>query len=69
MTELQQLIAMLTRAGIGHGRRHDWPTEGTAVQVEESDEYGPCDPPMVTEFLFDKDGRLVSTGCYEHEPG
>lgn len=51
-TEQQQFLAMLDRAGIGHGTRDDHDPPGTGVQVEH-DEDG------VTDWLFDKDGKLV----------
>lgn len=54
-TELQQFIAMLTHAGIGHGTREDYDPPGTGVQVEH-----PSDDELlvVTDWWFDKDGRL-----------
>lgn len=47
-TELENFIAMLTRAGIGHGTRDDHP--GTGVQVEVGS--------RETDWLFDADGKL-----------
>lgn len=70
VTEKEQLLAMLKRAGIGHGTRDDshadpdYSTPGTAVQVENDD-----GPPMITEFAFDTDGRLVSVHCLKSEGG
>jgi len=61
VTELQAFIAMLERAGIGHGMRTDHNPPGEAVLVESGD-----DPTefMVTEFGFDADGRLEEVTCY-----
>jgi hypothetical protein len=69
MSELQQLLAMLSRAGIGHGRRTDWspPGEsGESVQVETGENETEF---MVTEFGFDADGKLVTVVCYPGETG
>lgn len=63
MTDLKLFSDMLTRAGVGHGLRHDYNPAGTAVQVEEED------GKMITEFAFDADGKLLSVHCYEHEEG
>lgn len=56
MTELQQFLAMLTRAGIGHGTRVDDDPPGTAVQVDHEDDQG-----TITDWWFDRDGRLVQS--------
>lgn len=71
VTEKEQLLAMLKRAGIGHGTRDDshadpaYSTPRTAVQVENDD----GDDLMITEFAFDTDGRLVSVHCLKSEGG
>lgn len=52
-TELQLFLAMLTRAGIGHGKRHDFNPPRTAVQVEHGVEV--CEE---TDWLFDESGML-----------
>ncbi len=54
MTELQRFLAMLDRAGIGHGTRQDFNPDGTAVQVEHED-----DEETITDWRFDADGNLV----------
>ena len=65
MTELQAFVAMLVRAGIGHGTRTDHNPRGTAVIVEAE-----CQADfvvadfMVTEFSFDADGKLKAVECY-----
>lgn len=51
MTELQQLLKMLERAGIGHGTRQDFNPPGTGVQIEVEDE--------IMDWWFDKDGKLI----------
>jgi hypothetical protein len=53
MSELKAFLAMLERAGIGHGTRQDYNPEGTGVQVEDYDG-------TVTDWWFDADGKLVS---------
>jgi hypothetical protein len=67
MTELQQFIAMLDRAGIGHGMRIDYDPCGTAVQVEHAHDEG--DGWTVTDWQFDADGRLVDISMYPGEEG
>lgn len=67
-TEHQQLIAMLTRVGVGYGTRHDHNPEGVAVQVE-CDDSDDARQWTVTEFVFDADGRLKTVVCYEPEDG
>jgi hypothetical protein len=64
-TEYDQFIAMLRRANIGHGLRHDLQPEGVAVMVE-------CDPDpdgnwWITEFGFDPEGKLTEVSTYEGE--
>ena len=54
MTELKAFLAMLDRAGVGHGTRDDHNPEGTGVQVEHED-----DDHTVTDWWFDADGKLV----------
>ena len=44
MTELQQFVAMLERAGIGHGTRDDHNPPGTSVQVESEEPCPNCVP-------------------------
>lgn len=68
MNEMQQLLAMLTRAGIGHGRRDDYNPEGESVQVEsdEADEHGKW---WITEFGFDADGNLKEVVTYQGQEG
>lgn len=52
MSELQQFIAMLNKAGIGHGKRIDYNPNGTGVQVE-------CEnTTTITDWWFDADGNL-----------
>lgn len=53
MTELQQLLAMLERAFIGHGTSPH--AGGTAVQVEGEYEGDP-----IADFVFDEDGKLIT---------
>lgn len=53
MTELQTFLAMLERAGVGHGTRRDFSPPGVAVQVEHED-----DAATVTDWWFDEAGRL-----------
>jgi hypothetical protein len=55
MTELKAFLAMLERAGVGHGTRADFNPAGTAVQVEHED-----DAETVTDWWFDDAGNLVS---------
>lgn len=62
MTELQQFIAMLERAGIGHGTRDDFNPAGTGVQVEHED-----DEESVAEYWFDDAGLLKQTYVCEPE--
>lgn len=64
MTECQQFIAMLTRAGIGHGLRHDFDPNGTAVQVEIEDEEGTRSGFRIAEFGFDSEGNLREIVTY-----
>lgn len=64
MSERQQLLAMLNRAGIGYGLRDDYTDgkpDGDSVQVEsaEADEHGQW---WVTEFNFDESGTLKDDG-------
>lgn len=64
MSELRQFIAMLGRAGIGHGTRTDYDPPGTSVQVE----CGGSDADfMIAEFAFDTEGRLKEVACYPGE--
>lgn len=66
MTELQQFLAMLRRAGVGHSTRRDYTPDGTAVLVETGE--GETEL-MVTEFAFDAAGRLVGVECYPGDAG
>ena len=67
MTELQQFKAMLERAGIGHGLRHDYNPPGEAVMVEtEPDDR---DEWCVSEFWFDDEGNLREHTVYKGEEG
>lgn len=51
-TELDNFLAMLTRAGIGHGKRVDYNPEGIGIQVE-------CENGNVsTDWRFDSKGIL-----------
>ncbi len=68
-TELQQLLAMLTRAGIGHGTRTDWNPPGTAVQVETEALGDDIPDQTVTEFAFDELGVLQTVCVYIQEEG
>ncbi len=61
MNELKSFVAMLKRAGIGHGIRHDYNPPGTAVMVESGEEEIEF---MVTEFAFDADGNLTKVQSY-----
>jgi hypothetical protein len=66
VTEYRQFMAMLDRAGIGHGLREDRATAVRAVMVETGDD----DDPMVTEFWFDAAGNLMQqVPCYASEEG
>lgn len=65
MTELQQFLAMLERAGVGHGTREDHKPCGTAVQIESEGQDGPGF--MVTEFAFSGDGNLTEVICFKGE--
>lgn len=70
MSEQQQLLAMLDRAGIGYGCRvdcKDGQPVGESVQVEsaEADERGKW---WVTEFHFDESGTLKHDGVVTY-PG
>ena len=70
MTELQQFLAMLTRAGVGHGTRTDYNPPGTAVQVETDHgggDGGGTPGFWVTEFAFDAAGNLTEVESYEGE--
>jgi hypothetical protein len=51
VNELKAFLAMLERAGIGHGTREDHNPEGTAVQVETDNQ--------TTDWFFDADGKLI----------
>lgn len=62
MTELQQFKAMLERAWIGHGLRHD--SGGTTVLVESGENEIEF---MITEFFFDVEGKLEKVQCYPGE--
>lgn len=53
MNELQAFMAMLARAGIGHGSRIDYNPPGTSVLVEHDGE-------TVVDWHFDSGGKLVS---------
>lgn len=60
MSELEQFLAMLDHAGIGHGIRNDHNPPGTGVQVEhENDDH------TATDWWFDADGKLVNVYVYE----
>lgn len=61
MTELQAFVAMLARAGVGHGTRVDHNPAGTAVLVEHDDD-GRF---MLTDWKFDGAGRLLDIQLYE----
>ena len=65
-TEYDQFTAMLRRAGIGHGLRHDFNPEGVTVMVEtDPDETGRW---WITEFCFNADGSLSDRlATYEGE--
>jgi len=65
MNERRTFIAMLERAGIGHGTRRDYHPDGESVQVEHPDEEG--DGFHVTDWMFDAAGKLVSVEHYEGE--
>ena len=70
MTEKQAFIAMLRRAGIGHGLRHDWTPPGESVLVEVEENNGVTTHGFwVSEWNFDAAGILVSTCVYEGEIG
>ncbi len=56
MSELQSFLAMLERAGLGHGTRRDFNPDGTAVQVEHEDTEGE----VTTDWRFDARGDLIS---------
>lgn len=62
-SELATFLAMLSRAGIGHGVRDDHNPPGTAVQVESETKF------TVTEFAFDSNGRLTEVVSYPGEVG
>ena len=62
MNEKQAFLAMLERAGIGHGIRHDYNPPGTAVQVEHEDANL-----TTTDWLFDVDGKLVGVIVVEKD--
>ncbi len=64
VTELRQFVAMLSRAGVGHGLRHDHNPPGTAVQVETGESESDF---MVTEFAFDGEGKLTEVVSYPGE--
>lgn len=66
MTEREQLKAMLDRANIGYGLRHDYNPPGESVQVENDIEDS---EEMITEFVFDASGKLVSVHSYHSERG
>ena len=66
MSELKALLAMLERAGIGHGTRHDYNPAGTAVQVETGESEANF---TVTEFAFDAAGNLTEVVSYPGEAG
>ncbi len=65
MSELSELIVMLTRAGIGHGLRHDYDPDGVAVLVETDDVDGGF---MITQFYF-VDGDLRDVTSSQGEEG
>lgn len=52
VTELKAFLAMLERAGIGHGTRIDYDPPGTAVQVEHSEQ-------LTIDWWFDQYGKLI----------
>jgi hypothetical protein len=66
MTELQQFLAMLDRAGVGYGRRTDHNPTGGSVLVETGENETEF---MVTEFGFDADGKLKAVVCYPGDVG
>jgi hypothetical protein len=66
MTELQQFKAMLSRAGIGHGIRYDYP--GESVQVEHPHEDSETEF-TVTDWGFNEAGRLLNVSIYPGEAG
>lgn len=63
-TEKAAFVAMLCRAGIGHGLRIDHDPPGESVQVEND---GDDSRPMLTEFQFGAAGELASVHCYKYE--
>jgi hypothetical protein len=74
MSELQAFLAMLERAGVGHGTRQDHDPaavlggemrpERTAVLVEPAID---CDDDaqLVMDWRFDADGNLVRVLVYD----
>lgn len=69
MSEQQAFLAMLTRAGIGHGTRVDYNPPGLAVQVEHEDDEGSKHGFRVTEWAFDAEGKLTEVVIHEGEIG
>jgi hypothetical protein len=65
-SELIAFVAMLERAGIGHGMRADYDPPGTAVMVETGDGEGEF---TITEFGFDGDGKLTDVVSYPGDQG
>ena len=65
-TDQRAFLAMIERAGVGHGLRDDFRPPGTAVQIET--ENGDGDVTTV-EFWFDESGRLKTVHCYESDLG
>lgn len=66
MTDLQQLTAMLDRAGVGYGVRYDWDPDSSAVQITTGESERQF---TVTEFGFDDSGSLTEVASYPGEPG
>lgn len=68
MTEKQAFVAMLTRAGIGHGLRTDYNPPGESVQVEHEDDEAKHGF-TITDWSFDVDGKLIDVCVCEGELG
>lgn len=68
MSEFQTFTEMLGRAGVGFGVRVDHNPPGKAVQVEHDDDSA-SHGFRVTEWSFDRSGRLTGVSVYEGEPG
>lgn len=61
-TELNQLIAMLDRSGIGYGKRHEFDTKEYRIDIEAEDG-------MISDFEFSANGNLLSINAYPYEEG